>query len=157
MKLHNNSWLSGVFVIPWSDCNLLKSQGLIERARRSVGRPDLQKNGAFRGFQVGARERASDALAAVIGRHSQVQEFVFTGSQCTPHEETDNADSVRRHQQIEIQVPDRIPLRGVGTSRLNSEYRTQIAGLTAPYSRHRGLLEFARNFRPKSAAYILGA
>lgn len=93
MKLHNNSRLRGVFVIPGPHCNLFKAKAFIEGARGLIGGPDLEKNRALGGFQISTQQRTSDSLAAVIGRNGQVQDLVFTGQQCTSYQETDDVDA----------------------------------------------------------------
>jgi hypothetical protein len=151
MKLHNNSWFGGVFVVPLPYRNLIKSEGLIEGAGGVVGRPDFEKNRTFGGGEIGTNQRAPDALAAPIGRHRQVQNLVFTRCQCTAHQEAHNKDAGRRHQQIEVQVLSGIPLRGLGARCLYAEDCPQVTGLAAPHDRHFGKLAKQR------AAYIFGA
>ena len=118
MKLHNNSWFGGVLIVVGPHANFFKLQGLIERTGSSVGWPDLEKNRALESFEIGSNQRAPDALTPVLGCDSQVQKLVFTRQQCTSDEEAGDVDAVGGHQQIEIQVPDRIPLRSFGASRL---------------------------------------
>jgi hypothetical protein len=151
MKLHNNSWFGGVFVVPVPYRNLIKSEGLIEGAGGLVGRPDFEKNRTFRGSEIGRNQRASHALAAPIGGHSQVQNLVFTGRQCTAYQEANDVDPGRRHQQIEVQVLSGIPLRGLGARCLYAEDCPQVTGLAAPHDRHFGKLAKQR------ATYIFGA
>ena len=118
MKLHNNSWFGGVLIVAGPQVNFFKLQGLIERARSPVGRPDLEKNRALGSFEVGSNQRAPDALTPVFRCDSQVQKLVFTRKQCTSDEEAGDMDAAGGHKQIVIQVPDRIPLRRLGRSRL---------------------------------------
>ena len=151
MKLHNNSWFGGVFVVPLPYRNLIKSEGLIEGAGGLVGRPDFEKNRTFRGREIGTSQRAPNAPAAPIGGHSQVQNLVFTRRQCTAYQKAHNVDAGRRHQQIEVQILSGIPLRGLGARRLYAEDGPQVPRLPTAHDRH-----FRKLVRQRTA-YIFGA